>query len=328
MKVDVHAHCYPEAYMKELRKIGIGESGGFGTKMPPWTSADERIELMDRLGIDMQILTLSAPNVYFSDAELSRALAQMTNDFISDICKEHPDRFMGSASIPLNNMEYAMAELHRAINDLGMDGVVLGTNVNQRSLAEDRFLPFLEKLNKARIPVHLHPMKAIGEDLMPEEYEKLAIPPNVGFIFETTRTIAEMTFKGTFEKYGNLTFILPHCGGAIPFLYPRWDMGYLARPHSHPLRKLPNAPSHYLRRHYYDTAQSYHPSVLKCTIELAGVDHLLFGTDCPYTTDDLRVKKVMDTIESCGFSNEERQKISFGNIARLFPKIKRYLPPM
>lgn len=325
MIVDVHAHCYPESYVKELRRIGAGEEGGIGIKIPEWSSSEERIEKMDKLGIGIQVLSLSAPNVYFQDAELSKALAQMTNDFISDVCKKYPDRFLSFASVPLNNLNYSIDELDRAINDLGMDGIVLGTNINQRSLSEDQFLPFLEELDRIGIPIALHPMRAIGEDLMPAEDLKLAVPSNVGFLFETTRTMAQMIFKGTLEKFKNLTFILPHSGGAIPFVYPRWDISYRARPASHPLRKIQNPPGHYLKRHYYDTALSYHPSSLRCTIDLAGVDHILFGTDAPYTLYDFRAKETIEKIEISGFSKKEKEKIFFKNAINLFPKIKEKL---
>jgi predicted TIM-barrel fold metal-dependent hydrolase len=320
--IDVHAHCYPKPYVEELRKSGRGTEGGIGTEIPVWVDDDERISLLDELGIDVQVLSLSAPNVYFEDPDLSMALAQTTNDFLAEICRRHPERFLCLASVPLTNMKYAIDELHRAVNGLGMDGVVLGTNVNQRSLSEDRFLPFFEEVNRINVPIALHPLRAIGEDLMPEEDRKLAIPPNVGFIFETTRTMAQMTFKGTFEKYRNLTFILPHAGGAIPFIYPRWDMGYRVRPDSHALKKLPSTPSYYLKRHYYDTAQTFHPFVLKCTVELATIDHLLFGTDCPYTSLDIRAKETIENIQNCGFSVEETEKIDFRNALKLFPKLK------
>lgn len=319
--VDVHAHCYPPSYLKELRRIGIGEEGGIGVFMPEWSSTEERIAEMDALGVAMHILSLSSPNVYFPDAGLSRSLARMSNDFISDVCKKYPERFLGLASVPLNNLDFAFEELDRALNGLGMDGVVLGTNINQRSLAEDQFLPFLEELDRRRIPVVLHPMKAIGEDLMPPEDRELTIPSNVNFLFETTRTIAEMTFKGTFEKYRNLTFVLPHSGGAIPFLWPRWDIAYLARSTSHPLRRIPNIPSFYLKRHYYDTALAYYPSILRCTIELAS-DHLVFGTDTPYTSRDFRAGQTIERIESYGFSEAEKELIFFKNAEVLFPKIK------
>ncbi|MFH1490319.1 MAG: amidohydrolase family protein, partial [Pseudomonadota bacterium] len=200
MKVDVHAHCYPEPYVKELKKYGAGDDGGIATKIPVWAGEDETIALMDAVGIDVLVLNLSAPNVYHDDPELSKALARMSNDFMAEVCRRHPDRFLSLASVPLNHMPYALDELARAIDVLKMDGVLLGTNINRKPLSNDEFLPFFEELNRRRIPVGLHPIKAIGEELMPPEYLQLAMAPSVGFIFETTRTMAQMTYKGLFEK--------------------------------------------------------------------------------------------------------------------------------
>lgn len=229
---------------------------------------------------------------------------------------------MCAASVPLNNLNDTMNEVERAIKDLEMDGIVLGTNIDGKSLSENQFLPFFEELDKEEIPILLHPMKAIGDELLSEEDLKLTIPSSVGFIFETTRTMAQMTFKGTFERFKNLRFVLPHLGGAIPFIYPRWDALYIALPNSHPLKKIPSRPSHYLKRHYYDTALSYYHSSLRCTVDWVGVDQVLFGTDFPYTRD-FRGKETMEKIETYGFSSEEKEKIYFKNATKLFPKLKR-----
>lgn len=325
MIVDVHTHCYPKPYLNELRKMGKGDKGGIGIKIPEWSSDEDRIEAMDVLGVGVHVLGLSAPNVYFKDPELSKDLAQMTNDFISDICKRHPDRFLGLASVPLNNLNYAMNELNRAIDERQLDGVTIGTNIDKKSLAEDQFLPFLDEIDRRNLPVALHPMKAIGDEYFQEEDIRLTIPSNVGFIFETTRTIAQLIFKGTLERLGNLTFILPHSGGAIPFLYPRWDMSYRSRPDSHPLKKIPNPPSYYLQRFYYDTALSYYHSSLRCTADLAAPDHMVFGTDFPYT-NDFRAKETIEKIETYGFSGEEKEKIYHKNAIKLFPKLKDNIP--
>lgn len=321
MRIDVHAHCYPKRYMEELKKFGLSEEGGVGVGIPAWEDAAERIAAMDALGIDMQVLTLSAPGIYFDDPGLSRALAQMTNDFIAEVAHKHPDRFLSLASVPLNDKDKGVSEMERAIDHLGMDGVVVGTNVNQRSLSDDSFLPFFEEVNRGAVPVALHPLRAIGQDMWPAEDVGLAVPTNVGFIFETTRTMAQLTFKGIFERYPNVTFILPHSGGAVPFIYPRWDIFTRSRPAGHALKKLPHLPSHYLKRHYYDTALAYHPSMLRCTLDLAGIDHLVLGTDFPYT-NDFRGKETIESIEAYGFSDEEKRKVYAENVMALFPKLR------
>ena len=322
MKVDVHAHCYPKPYMDRIEKVGVGGEGGVGVKVPIWESAEARIAEMDNLGVDIQVLNLSAPNVYFSDEALSKYLAEMTNDFFAAIVKEHPDRFRAVASIPLGNLDHALAEFGRALDDLNMDGIMVGTNVCGRPLSDDSFLPFFEEVNRRRVPVLLHPIRSAVEDLMPKEDLSLGLATSVGFLFETTRTIAQMTFKGTFERLPNLVFVLPHAGGTIPFLYPRWDIFYRSRPEGHPLKNLPHAPSYYLKRHYYDTALSYARSSLACTLELTGVDYLVFGTDHPYT-NDFRGPDTIRGIEKYGFTEEEKRKIFYGNAARIFPKLRK-----
>ncbi len=320
MKVDVHVHCYPKPYMDEIEKLGVGGEGGVGVKVPVWESVEERIARMDALGVDIQVLNLSAPNVYFGDEMLSKHLAEMTNDFFAGIVRERPDRFMAVASIPMGNLDHALAELSRVIDDLGLDGIMLGTNINGRPLSDDFFLPFFEEVNRRKVPVILHPIRSAIEDLMPAEDIALGIPTSVGFLFETTRTIAQMTFKGTFERLPGLVFVLPHAGGAIPFLAPRWDIFYRSRPEGHPLRRLSHSPSYYLKRHYYDTALSYARSSLACTLALAGADHIVFGTDHPYT-NDFRGAETIQSIMDYGLTNEEQEKIFFANAAAIFPRL-------
>jgi predicted TIM-barrel fold metal-dependent hydrolase len=322
VKVDVHAHCYPQAYMDEIEKLGVGGEGGVGVKVPVWKGAEQRIAEMDDFGVNVQVLNLSAPNVYFPDEMLSKSLAETTNDFFAAIVKEHPDRFMAVASIPLGNLDHAVAELDRAMDELNMDGIMLGTNINGRPLSDDFFLPFFEEVNRRKIPVVLHPIRSATEDLMPKEDLALGILTSVGFLFETTRTIAQMTFKGTFERLSDLIFVLPHGGGAIPFLSPRWDIFYLSRPEGHPLKRLPHPPSYYLKRHYYDTALSYAHSSLACTLALAGVDHVVFGTDHPYT-NDFRGRETIQGIQNYGFTREEEEKVFFGNAATIFPSLMK-----
>lgn len=321
MIVDVHAHCYPKMYMDALKRMGKGDQGGIGIQIPEWASATERLEVMDMLGIDVQVLGLSAPNVYFEDSMLSKDLAQATNDFIAEVSKQNPGRFLSLASFPLTNLNHAFDELSRALDYLYMDGVLLGTNVNQIPLSDDRFLPLFQELDRRKVTVALHPMKATGEKWTTEEDVRLTIPSNVGFIFETTRTMAQLIFKGTLEKFQDLKFILPHSGGCIPFIYPRWDISYRSRPKSHPLRNLPHPPSYYLKKQYYDTALAYSHSSIRCTLDLAGVDHLLIGTDSPYT-HDFRAKEAVESIETLGLTEEEKNRVSYKNAAELFPRLQ------
>ncbi len=323
MRIDVHAHCYPDFYVRELSKFAQWKEGGIGVEIAEWPGTEEMIADMDEFGVDVQVLSLSAPNVYFSDDGLSNGLAQRTNDFLADIAEKYPDRFLSLAAIPLTNLDYAMAELARAIDKLKMSGVMLGTNINGVPLSDNRFLPFFEEVNRKKIPVVLHPIKSAIESMMPESDVPLGLANGVGFLFETTRTFARFVLNGTFEKFPDLTFILPHSGGAIPFCAPRWDMFYGTRPETHLLKKtISHPPTYYLKRHYYDTALAYTHATLRCTLDLAGVDHLVFGTDYPYTAHDFRSKDNIKCIESYGFTADEKEKVFFQNALILFPKLK------
>ena len=324
MRVDIHAHCYPQSYIDELKKVGIDESGGIGVFMVPWTSAEKRIESMDKLGVDIQFLSISTPGTYFSDEGLNLALAQMTNDYLADICKQSPNRFMSFASIPPPNTKDATGELDRAINELGMDGIFLGTHINGQSLVYDGFIPFYEELNARKTKVAIHPMIPIYHNIMPVGYMEYGISFSVAFLFETSMAVTQMAFKGIFERFPDITFILPHSGGAIPFIYPRIDVGYESRPPSHPMRQIPHPPSYYFKKLYYETAFSYSPSSLRCTLDLAGVDHLLFGMDYPYSYGPF-ARDSIKKIEDFGFSEEEKEKVFFRNAMKIFPRIKEKL---
>ncbi len=319
MLIDVHAHCFPKPYVEELKKYYKNDLGKARIFMIEWGNSEERIQLMDDMGIDIQVLSLSIPNVYVPDIELSKSLAEISNDAISEICRKNPDRFLGLASIPLDDMNYAVDELNRAINNLGLDGVFLGTNINGKPLSDDRYQPFFDVLNERKVMVVLHPMDAIGEESMPEEYFKYNLHTTVGRMFSTTRIIAHMIFKGAFEQFPNLTFLLPHSGGAIPFLYPRWDMVYKLGPATEPVKHLPHAPSYYLKRHYFDTALSFYHTSVRSTIDLCGTDHLVFGTDIPFANPV--IKEELAQIETFGFSNSEKENINFRNALKIFPKL-------
>ena len=320
MLIDVHAHCFPKPYMKELKEY-YQRTDRTQPRALEWEGSEERMAFMDDLGIDVQVLSLSVPNVYVDDIELSKSLARISNDAIADICQKNPDRFLGLASVPLDNINSAIDELDRAINELGLEGVFLGTNVNGRPLSDDRYLPFFEELNKRKTLAVLHPMDAIGDELMPEDYHQCNLQSIVGRMFSTTRIISHMIFKGTFERYPDLTFVLPHSGGAIPFLYPRWEMVYRLGPAGNPVKNLPHPPSYYLKKHYFDSALSFYHTSVRSTVDLCGIDRYVFGTDSPFA--NAVVKEEIEQMESFGFTDEEKEKICHLNALNIFPKLKQ-----
>src|SRR5262249_53139279 len=144
--------------------------------------ADHRLREMDRKRIDVRILSLSTPNVYPWGAAAQVKVARKVNDALARLCRAHPDRFLGLASLPLAHTGAALAELDRAVQELGMKGVVIGSNVDGMAMNDARMEPVWARINALRLPVFEHPMfpkdtSALGE---------FELPLRVGLIFDTT----------------------------------------------------------------------------------------------------------------------------------------------
>jgi aminocarboxymuconate-semialdehyde decarboxylase len=323
MKIDFHNHFYPAQYLKKLEAWGrryeftndatglriVKEKGarflGLTSQME---NPEERIADMDRLGLDVQVLTLSTPNVYFSTRKRNLYLARMANDYYADLCAKYPKRFIAFGSVPLGEPEDAVPELHRCVKELGMKGVVLGTNIDGRHLHVKEFWPFYEEVSRFDLPIFLHPMVPAH----PETMAEWPLVPLVGFVMDTTLTVSKMVYSGLFEKYPNLTLILPHVGGTIPFLYERINNGYRAFPDCR--ENIPKLPSEYLKNFYYDTV-SFHAPSLMCCYQTVGADRMVLGSDYPHVIGDMG--KAISTIEAMEIPREEKEKIFGENGKRI-----------
>jgi aminocarboxymuconate-semialdehyde decarboxylase len=319
MKIDFHNHFYPTEYLKKLEEWGhryefthdlaglkiVKEKGARYLGITPQMEvAEKRIEDMDRYGIDIQVLTLSTPNVYFSTRKRNLHLAQMTNDFFAGLVQKFPKRFISFCSVPLGNPDDAIKELHRAVKDLGMKGVCLGTNINGTHLHVKEFWPFYDEVHRLKLPIFLHPMVP----LHPETMAEWPLVPLVGFVMDTTLTVTKMVYSGLFEKYPDLVLILPHLGGTLPFLYERIDNGYRAFPDVK--ASIPKLPSEYLKNLYYDTV-SFHPASLMCGYQTFGPDHMVLGSDYPHVIGDM--SKSVSSIQALNIPEADKEKIFGGN---------------
>jgi len=324
MKIDFHNHFYPPEYLKKLEEWGqryefvqdptglkiVKEKGArFLGITSEHVNVEQRIADMDRIGIDIQVLTLTAPNVYFTTRKRNLYLAQMSNGFFAELCQKYPDRFIAFASVPLKHPEDAIEELHRAVKDLGMKGIVLGSNIDGKHLHSKEFWPFYEEVDRLGLPIFIHPMVPAH----PEWWAEFPLVPFIGFVMDTTITVAKMVLSGLFEKLPNLTLILPHLGGTLPFLFGRIDSGYGSYFRDH----LTNLPTEYLKRFYYDTVSFYQPALM-CTYLAVGADHMVLGSDYPHVIGD--ISKSVSSIEELNISQEEKEKI-FGENGKKILKL-------
>jgi len=320
LKIDIHNHFYPASYFEMIRELGAPDyrfatdaSGAttiefrgtrfFGVQ-PPMTDAALRIEEMDRVGVDVQVLSLSVPNVYFADEGREPEIARKTNDAYAELVSRHPRRFKALASIPMDVPDEASKELARALDELKLQGVLLLSHIRGKPLTDSRFRPFFEEANRRNLFILLHPMLPAG---MAEQLKDYVLGPLVGFPFDSTLAVARMCFDGLFRDFPNIRFLVPHLGGAIPYLLPRLDQGFRDFPACR--AKIDQPPSFYLKKLYFDTV-SASPSTIDFVRELVGSGRIAFGSDYPHLPGSMSGS--VATVENLETSESDKAQILSG----------------
>lgn len=319
VKIDVHAHIVDRRYLDELSstlalETETTDSGQIlyrhrGSTVA-WSRENmfdiaARLKGMDAKGIDKRILSLSTPNVYLWDEAKQIDMARQINDALARICRQHPDRFVGLASLPLKNVEASLVELDRALNELDMKGVIIGSNVDGTYLDDPYFAPLWEKINRLRLPVFEHPMFPRSTD----GFEGYELPLRLGMIFDTTLAATRFIYSGLFERYPNFPYILAHTGGALLMALERLDNGYRLFPDCR--QHISKLPSLYANRLYYDTT-AFGKNALEFAIKTVGASQLLFGTDDPF------IGASTEHVDTLDLPQAEKAAIFSGNAKRLF----------
>ena len=290
MRVDVHTHVQPPEYLQALLNSGrfetdrgaegqlvIKERGSrFLTVTPQMADPAQRVADMDAAGIDVQILSLSTPQVYFLEGDTAVDLAKRVNDHLADIVQQYPSRFRALASVPLTaaNIDDALREYERCMDQLGMVGALIGANIDGAPIDDPRFDPFYEEVNRRQSTLLLHPMAPPGIEMM----NQYALAPLVGFMLDTTLAVSRLIFSNFFGRFLGVNVIVGHLGGAIPYLAGRLDMGYHAYPECQGINR---PPSEFIEHLYLDTV-SFHEPALRCAVDTVGADRLVFGSDYPH----------------------------------------------
>jgi aminocarboxymuconate-semialdehyde decarboxylase len=262
MIVDVHAHYYPREY---LDLIGRPELPVRGSAPLNDLSIDERVALMDRLGIDVQILSVSQAQPYLSGADAAANAAKVANDLYIDLCRQYPGRFFTFAALPLPHVTESIDEISRLTDENYVVGVTMGCSIGDRHVDDPEFEPVYAELDRHRAWVLLHPT---GTNCLVDGTD-YSLNWLVGAPFEDTVAALRLVLSGIADRYPNIHFIVPHLGGTLPFL--------LARVMRHEGVRGEEA----LRQMYYDTV-SGSVGALQFAADFWGADRLLYGTDFPY----------------------------------------------
>lgn len=313
--IDVHQHMMPPIYIDRLATIGVKGSGE-----APWPDCNvaKALDLMDRVGIATIFTSISSPGLYFGDVAFTRQLARECNDWMAELVRDKPDRFGAFASLPLPDVEASLRELEYALDTLRLDGVNLVTHVAHRYMGHPEEWELYAELDRRRAVVFVHPVRPKLDGMPPFAYSTGLTE----LVFDTTRAMANLMFSGALAKFPNIRFIMPHAGGVTPYLLFRLS----GQNNSPRMRdKIPDGVAAYLRRMYYDVAQSAAPLSLRALSDIAEPDRILFGTDYPFALTGERV--VHDTIAGVrayqGYDAALRAKVEHGNALALFPRLAR-----
>jgi aminocarboxymuconate-semialdehyde decarboxylase len=317
-KLDLHTHYYPSIYFDKIRELpsefsfGQSPSGQtiityrgarfFGVT-PAMTDVGLRLEDMDRVGIDVEVVSLSTPNVFFTDAQHQPEIARMVNDAYAELIALHPARFKGFASIPMDNPDAALRELHRAIDELKLNGVILLSNIGGKPLTSPEYKPLFAEANRMKLCILLHPMLPANA----EPFREYVLGPIVGFMFDTTLAVARMCFDGLLREFPDIRWIVAHLGGAVPYLMERMDNGWRDFPECR--AKIDELPSTYLKRLYYDTV-NFNPHMLRMVHEMIGADRMVLGSDYPHLLGS--IDRAVSSIEGLQISDEDKRQIFEG----------------
>ena len=306
----MHAHYFDRAYVDLLESLGVDARIIPDARRAVSAAADngiaERLDVMDRSGVERQMLSMSAVTPYLDDVAAAVRGARFLNDQHAGLQRAHPQRFGFFATLPMPHVDASLAEIARAFDDLQAGGVTFTTSIRSRSLADPAFDAVFAELDRRAAVVFLHPAGFACESPTIEA-SGLAWP--VGAPVEDAVCAMQLVRAGFPERYPRLKIIVPHLGGFLPFLRYRLDKTNSRRPGQ-------DKPSTQWRKFWYDTANG-EPAALRQAVDVYGADRILFGSDYPYWTDESYAHAV-HYLELAGLGAPELAAIRSGNARALF----------
>jgi predicted TIM-barrel fold metal-dependent hydrolase len=268
-RIDAHVHVTPAPLLEELGRVFGDRPSGVVPSTP-----DDLRELMTRYALDGVIVSAGPPGAFLGDQARANELARALNEEVAAVRASNPSRVAALATLPLPDVDAALGELRHALDELELDGVFLLSNVAGTYLGDPQWDALFDELERRGAYAFVHP--GFPPHPLPLEHPVWLYE----FPFDTTRAVAHMIFSGTLERCPNVKIQLAHLGGAAPFLAHR--IASLADRMPHAAQAAPAGALDYLARLYYDTGLSNNAVALASTLEVAPLEHVVFGTDWPY----------------------------------------------
>lgn len=295
--IDVHTHMLDTQWLELMRAHGaphievVPNANGPDTirvdGMPFLAPArahydyDLRLKAMDQAGVDVAIVSLTCPNVYWGSEAASAEAARVSNSHMAEMALQHKGRIRWLASLPWQHPARAEEELQRSVQ-AGAVGVIVLANVDGAALTEERFAPIWRKIDELSLPVLLHPTIPPGASAM--ALQDFGLLASTGFMIDTTLAVSRMMFDGFFERYNRLKLIVSHAGGTLPYIIGRLDECFDKVPACR--TKTAVRPGEWLRHMYFDSL-AYSPEALRYCVDVVGSDRVMYGSDFPHNIGDM-----------------------------------------
>ncbi len=325
--IDIHAHIAPAvaANLPEgqewhgfTRQAGGGRQFLVQSSKRQWLhpkyflTPEQRIAEMDSLGVDVQVLTTWV-GLYNYDlpAEVTTAIARDCNDYVAELTRSYPARFAGMATLPMQDRNAAIAELDRAVNQLGLKGAQISDHVNNQTLDHPDFTPFWQSVEQLGALIFFHQE---GDDTIvaPRDTKGYGIDNSIGNLADRAVTFATLVFGGVLDRFPDLKVCLAHGGGFACFGAGRMDRGWQVR--SEARANGAYWPSSYLNKVYYDCL-THSETVLRYMIDSAGIDRIFLGSDWPY---DMGIDSPVEWVNGLqSLTQDEKEAILWKNLERV-----------
>lgn len=324
--IDMHHHYLPPVLVEEAKQHGgtlgieVGETSDNRATFaiagaPAYTlqtdllGVERRLAMMDDGKIAIAALEPhTASLAYGLTGPQGESWCRLYNEGIRDLTNQHPDRFCGLAAVPLQDPERAARVLQHAMQDLALKGGYIGSNVNGHYFIDDQLDPFWRKAEELDALLVMHPEDVAGSDRMGPYGMRLIC----GNPADSALSLGYMTYSGVFDRFPNLKLCVLHGGGFFPYHLGRFDQGFSVRSGSR-AAEAKGPPSSYLKNLYFDTLV-YRVETLEYLKLMAGAEHLMVGTDYPYTLGDWQA---VAKVEAMNCSDAEKLQILEGNARKL-----------
>ena len=317
-KVDIHTHIMPKEMPRWSQKFGYSgfihlehhkpccarmmmDDTFFREIEDNCWSPETRMRECDTHGVHVQVLsTIPVLFSYWAKPLDGYDVSRFLNDHIANICDQHPHRFVGLGTLPMQDPELAVKEMYRCVRDLGLEGVEIGTHINQWNLNDPALFPVFQAAEELNCAVFVHPWDMMGK----ADMEKYWLPWLVGMPAETSRAICSMIFGGIFERLPKLRVAFAHGGGSFPATISRVEHGFNVRPDLCAVDNNVN-PKSYLGKFYIDSLV-HDARILDYLIDLVGADRIALGSDYPFPLGEHEPGKL---IEHMPYSDRVKQQL-------------------